>query len=608
MNLGTIDIFNLFINRLALGFMAIAFISHYIGIFKKEDRYFWLAKPLILISLIIGTIQTIVYFYFLSLLRNGIPNFWILMNKLQPGVIGYSMDSMLLFLILGALYYAGFNARANNKHQGWNVFIGIMAFIFGFLSDVFYTITESYTIGPTPKTAIRTPMSILLVIEKNIQLFVLAGAVLAIYAAVRYIVSSKKDDKEFYDWMGSFASIITVMFLIMYPIVYFAWFKHFRATSSTGFNRIMLGKYQWIMYDFLESFGAALILNFMYMLWKLINGRDKSKPTVSVGLIWFFIVVAIVSLIFGALPLSMGVLGNMQPVKYLALAGLFLTGFMVLGYYLKDLTPNFKFGNISKIPQLFLIAGGLLVAFNVPLMGYMKIAARGTNRIIYQTMNLSGSKYIPPIVYPWPVKKGFGILHDKCVICHTLNRVERYNGKAYGPWKNLVLHQMKVVNGCPITTAEGKEVVKYLDSLNIIAYNLHLAKIHKKWAPPSSLPWGKPAVSNSSKSKKAKAESKTKVAQNKSTSKAASVNNANLKTAAMKVIDAQGCLGCHTINGKGGAVGPNLSQEGTKGHSVHWIEVQINTPKVHTPTTIMPNHNLNPSQLKTVADYLDSLK
>ncbi|MHB8292898.1 MAG: c-type cytochrome, partial [bacterium] len=250
--------------------------------------------------------------------------------------------------------------------------------------------------------------------------------------------------------------------------------------------------------------------------------------------------------------------------------------------------------------------GGLCVAFNVPLMGYMKIAARGTNRIIYQTMNLSGSKYVPPVMYPWPVKKGYGVLNDKCVICHTLSRVERYNGKSYGSWKNTVLKQMKVVNGCSITTAEGKEVVKYLDSLNIIAYNQHLAKEHKKWTPPASLPWGKPAASKSAKSKTTTTKIKSKA---KTAAKVAPVsNNANLQTAAMKIMNTQGCLACHIINGKGGAVGPNLSQEGTKGHSVHWIEVQINTPKVHTPSTMMPNHNLNPSQLKTVAEYLDSLK
>lgn len=82
----------------------------------------------------------------------------------------------------------------------------------------------------------------------------------------------------------------------------------------------------------------------------------------------------------------------------------------------------------------------------------------------------------------------------------------------------------------------------------------------------------------------------------------------NLEAAAMKIINAQGCTGCHIINGKGGSIGPNLSKEGTKGHSIHWLEVQINTPKVHNPNTMMPNHTLKPAQLETVAEYLESLK
>jgi mono/diheme cytochrome c family protein len=82
----------------------------------------------------------------------------------------------------------------------------------------------------------------------------------------------------------------------------------------------------------------------------------------------------------------------------------------------------------------------------------------------------------------------------------------------------------------------------------------------------------------------------------------------NVKAAALKIIASQGCAGCHVINGKGGSIGPNLDKEGTKGHSIHWLEVQINTPKVHNKTSMMPNHNLNPSQLKTVASYLESQK
>ena len=116
----------------------------------------------------------------------------------------------------------------------------------------------------------------------------------------------------------------------------------------------------------------------------------------------------------------------------------------------------------------------------------------------------------------------------------------------------------------------------------------------------------KPAKKVKKSAKKVSKTSKTKVkAKTASTSKPAA---GNLKTAALKIINAQGCEGCHVINGKGGSIGPNLDKEGTKGHSIHWLEVQINTPKVHDKTTMMPNHNLNPTQLKTVAEYLESLK
>ena len=126
----------------------------------------------------------------------------------------------------------------------------------------------------------------------------------------------------------------------------------------------------------------------------------------------------------------------------------------------------------------------------------------------------------------------------------------------------------------------------------------------------------KPAATTKPVKKAKKAAKKTakkaaKTSKTKAKTKAASSSKpaaGNLKAAAMKIINAQGCAGCHIINGKGGSIGPNLDKEGTRGHSIHWLEVQINTPKVHNKTTMMPNHNLNQAQLKTVAEYLESLK
>jgi mono/diheme cytochrome c family protein len=77
---------------------------------------------------------------------------------------------------------------------------------------------------------------------------------------------------------------------------------------------------------------------------------------------------------------------------------------------------------------------------------------------------------------------------------------------------------------------------------------------------------------------------------------------------AMKIINANECLSCHTINGVGGSVGPSLSKEGAKGRSIHWLKVQISDPGAHYPAGIMPRFHLKPAQLEAVAQYLESLK
>ena len=153
---------------------------------------------------------------------------------------------------------------------------------------------------------------------------------------------------------------------------------------------------------------------------------------------------------------------------------------------------------------------------------------------------------------------------------------------------------------------KGKKGLTVLfTALFLLTISFGLYGCAKKTAP--SKPAAKPAAAPSATSTAAPAApaSKAPAAASKTAAKPAS---ANLKSAAMKIIKSQGCAGCHIINGKGGSIGPNLDKEGTKGHSIHWLEVQINTPKVHSPNTMMPNHNLNPSQLKTVAEYLESLK
>ncbi|MHB1757792.1 MAG: cytochrome b N-terminal domain-containing protein [Leptospirillum sp.] len=74
------------------------------------------------------------------------------------------------------------------------------------------------------------------------------------------------------------------------------------------------------------------------------------------------------------------------------------------------------------------------------------------------------------------------------------------------------------------------------------------------------------------------------------------------------VFDHSGCMGCHMVDGKGGKVGPDLSEEGLAGHSEHWLKVQFVNSKAHFPQSPMPDFTfLKPDQIHDLAQYVSSL-
>ena len=76
-----------------------------------------------------------------------------------------------------------------------------------------------------------------------------------------------------------------------------------------------------------------------------------------------------------------------------------------------------------------------------------------------------------------------------------------------------------------------------------------------------------------------------------------------------KLFDSLGCMGCHMVNGQGGRVGPDLSNEGNSSHSDQWLATQIRDPKANDPGTIMPAfNNLTAQKVSNLVDYLRSLK
>jgi nitric oxide reductase subunit C len=75
-----------------------------------------------------------------------------------------------------------------------------------------------------------------------------------------------------------------------------------------------------------------------------------------------------------------------------------------------------------------------------------------------------------------------------------------------------------------------------------------------------------------------------------------------------KVFLAQHCNVCHSIQGAGGKLAPDLTHVGSR-RSEDWIMEQINNPRSHVPNSIMPSFAQLPQAEKDeLAEYLADLR
>ncbi len=71
--------------------------------------------------------------------------------------------------------------------------------------------------------------------------------------------------------------------------------------------------------------------------------------------------------------------------------------------------------------------------------------------------------------------------------------------------------------------------------------------------------------------------------------------------------DTNGCAACHSIHGKGGMIGPELTHVGSKTDR-DWLLKHFRDPKAMSPGSIMPKVTLPDKQLNELTDYMMSLK
>ena len=99
--------------------------------------------------------------------------------------------------------------------------------------------------------------------------------------------------------------------------------------------------------------------------------------------------------------------------------------------------------------------------------------------------------------------------------------------------------------------------------------------------------------------------SKVKTIQQPKQNKAKTFKLSLSAKAGEKLFAKYGCIACHSMSGKGGKIGPDLTNESQKNRTKEWIITQLTNSKKHFPKSIMPPFTMmNTKQLNNLADYL----
>ncbi len=70
-----------------------------------------------------------------------------------------------------------------------------------------------------------------------------------------------------------------------------------------------------------------------------------------------------------------------------------------------------------------------------------------------------------------------------------------------------------------------------------------------------------------------------------------------------RLFEERGCIGCHSLGGKGGKVGPALDEIG-KRRDAQWIVAHFRNPQAVTPGSVMPRFDFSDEQIRALTEFL----
>jgi cytochrome d ubiquinol oxidase subunit I len=378
-----------------IGVFIIAPVSEYMGVLTKQPKYDRFAKGVAITTILLFATGSFTPIFGMLALITLYPVFWSYAQNILFWPLFAEAFMFVGEIILIYAWYVSWDKLAYRKKL--HVVIGFMTGMLLIAQMTFINVVGSYLLTPALSTANNVAATYMnpTFIPLNMHRFVgnisYAGFLVAGYAALRYLRSTRESEREYYDWMGHWGLIWGFGFLLLQPFIGFGYLKSIREHNSAAFDYIMLGDKAWL-FELLTLFLAVMgVASVAYCLHKL-KFALKPMPTwrnLTIGALGFMTVFSLLNLIpaDASLVPQIGLvfaggedtklpLGSMYPWKYIGLIGMMLVGLFALALYLKATAGGFHWGRANRWSQYALITTSVAVILTMLVMGYTRETAR----------------------------------------------------------------------------------------------------------------------------------------------------------------------------------------------------------------------------------------
>ncbi len=377
------------------GILLIASVSEYLGVLTKQPKYDRFAKNAATTTVLIFAVGSSIPIVGVLALITLYPVFWSYLQNMMFWVLFAEAFMFVGEIILIYAWYVSWERLAYRKKL--HVVIGFMAAMLVIAQFTFINVVASYMLTPAlePATNVAATYINATFLPLNMHRFVgnisFVGFLIAGYAGLRYLRSTREESREYYDWMGHWGLVWGFGFLLLQPFVGYGYLKAIREHNTAAFDYIMLGEKSWLFNLLATELAIMGVAAVAYCLHKI---RFAVKPmpllrNMTLGSLGFMTLFGALNLIPSDASLVPQIgweffdgedtkipLGEMYPYKYIGLIGMMLVGIFALALYLKATASGFHWGRASRWSQYALIVTAVTVISTMFTMGYTRETAR----------------------------------------------------------------------------------------------------------------------------------------------------------------------------------------------------------------------------------------